>query len=684
MSDTWIGKIIGGCRLECLIGKGGMGVVYMAHQLHLDRKVAIKILSPARLSSCAEQQNVIKRFQREARLAARLQQDNAVQIYDFGEDNDIYYIIMQYIRGMTLEQLLQKNGPLSVEQCLHVIKEVAKALEAAHGQGIIHRDIKPANIMIRRDKTIVVADFGLAKVTHLLSTISIVGACLGTLGYMPPEQTTGDQEIDHRSDIYSLGATCFHLLTGRRPFEGDSAVAIIYKQAMAKPPDIRQFRNDVDEPVIAIIQRMMAHDPNDRWQSASELLAAVAEVEAGGGSKEIKTVVKSNARSHGRRKKHRTVTQLLAPPLLPGEQRLASRVSDFWGLKENNHCQRQGCSQEWTQAQIADKKALIFRRRIWCAECLWQQFSHNMAGGRIGKLESGHLGDYWLSIKAVDEFVPGEPMRILYRFPLRRPKKNWEVMLQRIQRGFGLIHNIHSNNLIRVGRYTECPEHGIAYVPLEYVAGVTLDHLSLHLEHNIQKLTLSEVIALLRKLAQAMSVLHRANIVHRNITPRGIYLSLNGGVRLGNFSMAKSFTGREDLSLGASNFFEAIEDWQQNSADDTSQDAGEITTNLNSVIGTLAYMSPEQTISSLQVDQRSDIWSWGVVAYELSTGRRPFPEDNAWNTVQAIRDGDIPDIGLSIPSFLQNIISRALTRDVEKRCQNANEIVRALDLGSKI
>ena len=679
MNDAWIGKIIGGCRLECLIGKGGMGAVYLAHQLHLDRKVAMKILSPARLGSCTEQQNTIKRFQREARLAARLQHANAVQIYDFGEDNNVYYIVMQYIRGITLEQLLQKSGPLAVAQCLHVIKEVARALQAAHEQGIIHRDIKPANIMIRRDKTIVVTDFGLAKAAHILSTISVVGGCIGTLGYMPPEQTTGEKDVDHRADIYSLGATSFYLLTGHCPFEGNNAMAVIYKQALAQPPDIQQFRQDIAESVIAIIQRMMAHDPNQRWQSASELLTAVTEVEATGLSQEIKTMP-NQAPMPGRRKKHRTVTQLLAPPLLPGEQQLANRVSNFLGIRENNHCQKKDCPQEWAPAQIIDKKALIFHREIWCRECLWQELPHKMAGGRIGKLESGHLGDYWLSIKAVDEFLPGEPVRILYRFPLQRSKKNWNIMLQRIKRGFSLIRKIHSNNLIRVGSYTECPEHGIAYVPLEYVSGVTLDRLSIHIAENGQKLELAEIIALLRKLAQAMSVLHRANIVHRNITPRGIYLSLNGGVRLGNFSMAKPFAGREDLSLGASNIFEAIEALQENGADPHSQEVGEITTNFNSVIGTVAYMSPEQTISSIQIDQRSDIWSWGIVAYELLAGRRPFPENNIWDTVQAIRDGDTPDFDVAIPQVLQNIISRALTRDVEQRCQSANEIVRALDL----
>ena len=165
MNDPRIGKTIGGCRIESLIGKGGMGAVYLAHQLHLDRKVAVKLLLSSLLGNEKETKDaLVKRFRQEAFFAAKLQHPNAVQIYDFGEQEDTYYIVMQYIDGKNLEELLKERGALSIEDCLYIVKEVARALKAAHELGIVHRDIKPANIMMRRDRSIVVTEIGRAHV----------------------------------------------------------------------------------------------------------------------------------------------------------------------------------------------------------------------------------------------------------------------------------------------------------------------------------------------------------------------------------------------------------------------------------------------------------------------------------------------------------------------------------------
>jgi predicted Ser/Thr protein kinase len=268
--DPIIGKEIGHCTVQRKLGQGGMGAVYLAHHPGLNRAVAIKVL-PGDLASNPEFK---ERFFREARLAARLEHPNVVQVHDVGEEEGIHYISMQYVEGKSLDGILKERKKLSVNEALSITKRVAVALSAAAKLGIVHRDIKPHNILISKDGVVKVADFGLAKDEDANRSISEPGAIMGTPYYMSPEQARGEK-VDHRSDIYSLGATLYHILSGKRLFDGGTPVSIVMKQANDRPVAIRELEPTVPEPVAALLDRMLQKDPAMRFATADELVRAL-------------------------------------------------------------------------------------------------------------------------------------------------------------------------------------------------------------------------------------------------------------------------------------------------------------------------------------------------------------------------------------------------------------------------
>jgi serine/threonine protein kinase len=268
--DPIIGKEIGHCTVQRKLGQGGMGAVYLAHHPGLNRAVAIKVL-PGDLASNPEFK---ERFFREARLAARLEHPNVVQVHDVGEEEGIHYISMQYIEGKSLDGILKERKKLSVNEALSITKRVAVALSAAAKLGIVHRDIKPHNILISKDGVVKVADFGLAKDEDANRSISEPGVVMGTPYYMSPEQAKGEK-VDHRSDIYSLGATLYHMLSGKRLFDGGTPVSIVMKQANDRPVAIRELEPGVPDGVAALLDRMLQKEPVDRFANADELVRAL-------------------------------------------------------------------------------------------------------------------------------------------------------------------------------------------------------------------------------------------------------------------------------------------------------------------------------------------------------------------------------------------------------------------------
>lgn len=256
--------------IEKKLGEGGMGAVYRAVDSNLKRTVALKILPRDK----ATNDILVKRFQAEAQAAAQLRHKNIVCVYDSGELDGYLYIAMEYVDGIDVQDLVMRKGGLSVKRSLDIIKQVARALEHAHGQTIVHRDIKPANLLIDRDGNVKLADMGLARSIAETEEAGITraGTTVGTVDYMSPEQARDSKSADCRSDMYSLGATWYHMLAGRPLFPHGDLLNKITAHASQDPPDPRDIRPNVPESVVQIMHRMLEKKPDRRYQTPTDLL----------------------------------------------------------------------------------------------------------------------------------------------------------------------------------------------------------------------------------------------------------------------------------------------------------------------------------------------------------------------------------------------------------------------------
>ncbi|HET6712313.1 MAG TPA: Stk1 family PASTA domain-containing Ser/Thr kinase [Actinomycetota bacterium] len=262
-------------QVEARIGAGGMAEVYRGFDPVLNRTVAIKVLLP----QMARDTSFVERFRREAQAAARLNQSNIVGVYDTGSDDGTQYIVMEFIEGRTLAEFMATGRRPTPVQAAEIAQKICAAIAAAHAQGVIHRDIKPGNVMITREGVIKVMDFGIARVLGP-ETAPQTSAVLGTASYLSPEQAQGGP-VDARTDIYSLGAVLYELLTGRPPFTGDTPVAVAYKQVNETPAVPSSLNPDVPARLDAVVMKALSKNPSNRYQTADEFSADLARVVAG-------------------------------------------------------------------------------------------------------------------------------------------------------------------------------------------------------------------------------------------------------------------------------------------------------------------------------------------------------------------------------------------------------------------
>ncbi len=262
------GKEIGGCKIIKKLGEGGMGVAYQAHHTRLDRAVVLKILLP----DWAKDPEQAKAFLLEAQAAARLEHPRIVQVYDQGSQGGLHYITMQFVDGETLEDLMARQKQIPSLKAISIIKAALEGLGEAHRHGIVHRDVKPSNILLGKDGSIRLSDFGLAlKMTKGKAQDTKI---IGTPLYMSPEQIWGI-EMDGRSDIYSMGATLYHMLAGKPPFDGATATDIVSAHVNNPAPDIRQAASGISKAMAELLLNMMAKQPEDRPSSVEAVLAAL-------------------------------------------------------------------------------------------------------------------------------------------------------------------------------------------------------------------------------------------------------------------------------------------------------------------------------------------------------------------------------------------------------------------------
>ena len=264
--DQYIGRMLDD-RYEILelIGSGGMANVYKARCHRLNRLVAVKILK----SDLADNADFRRRFRDESRAVAQLSHANIVSVYDVSTSGETEYIVMELIDGITLKQYMERRGRMDWREALHFISQIMRGLSHAHSRGIIHRDIKPQNIMVLRDGSVKVADFGIACLANASQTLT--QEALGSVHYISPEQARGDR-IDARSDIYSAGVVLYEMLTGRLPFEGDSAVSVAIQHLSSVPLAPRDIDPSIPEPLELICMKAMNSDPDKRYPTADAML----------------------------------------------------------------------------------------------------------------------------------------------------------------------------------------------------------------------------------------------------------------------------------------------------------------------------------------------------------------------------------------------------------------------------
>ncbi len=257
-------------RLERSLGNGGMGEVFAATDLMLERRVALKQLSPALVLDDAAR----KRFQREARALARINDPNVVGVFDTGEDGDRPFLVMELVEGTTLRDELRRLGRIEPTRAGAIGAGIAGGLAAAHAQGVVHRDVKPSNVFLTASDVSKVGDFGIARVERGDATLTLTGQAFGSPPYVAPEQATGGR-VDARADLYSLGCVLFHMLAGRQPFDGDDAVSMTYQHVHTVPPRVDALDPRIPADMATLVAALLEKDPADRPQTAEEVRRAL-------------------------------------------------------------------------------------------------------------------------------------------------------------------------------------------------------------------------------------------------------------------------------------------------------------------------------------------------------------------------------------------------------------------------
>lgn len=603
-----VGDVLAGkYRLVRSIGKGGMGEVFEAEHVELEKNFAIKIPTDELLDDKLN----LERFKREPKVAAATGHRCIVDVYDIGLTNQgIPFVVMEYLQGLTFGDLIERDSQVDTNLAIYVIAQVLSALTAAHAKGIIHRDLKPDNVYLVSTgqplPEVKLLDFGTSKVVSGGSTnnsLTQSGTILGTPYYMAPEQIRANPKLDHRLDVYATGVMLYEALTGQVPFHSDNVYTLVHMVLHDELIAPSTYRSDITPELEAIILKAMERDRDERFDSAESMLRAllpfVDEMTR------MRVWVPESLRS-------------AEPPALDGDPR-RSGFNTALGPRSSHG----GLSDA---GEISSELPLILGRYV--------------ALRRLGR---GRTGTLYLG-RTAEAGIIHHPVAIKRVFAhLTESKSAVRSFIKEAKLTQKVIHP----NIIRL---LDFGEHGGRYVSVaEYVHGYHLDVLAQFLASTRRPLALEHVIYIIYRVLQALAHAHSLpgdggllGLIHGDIAPHNIHISVDGQVKLTDFGLGRALTGAAN--------------------------EGTDRTKVN-----FAYMAPEQ-VNDEPVDQRTDLFSVGIVLYEMLTNQPLFGSGGDAITVMRVSKADVPDIRHVRPDLspqVAQVIQTALARDPATRYQTA-------------
>lgn len=564
--------LFGRYRIIRTLGQGAMGVVYLAEDSQLRRRVALKFPT----ISGPGHQNLLDRFYREARSAACLSHRNICTVYDVGKIENTHFIAMAYIEGKTLSDRIEDGAVSSQQTAAELIRKLSQALLAAHQQNVIHRDLKPANIIVDAHDEPIVMDFGLARQSDIEDArLTATGAVMGTPAYMSPEQTEGDKDlIGPATDVYSLGVIFYELLSGDKPFHG-SVASVLVKVLTEEPPRLSELRGDVDPQLEVICSQMMAKKLEDRFSSMTNVTEALTRWLQGNSE----TISDS--------------------PLNTQSGAVAAHGYDVGGTIDGQY---------QVERRIKGGMSTVYIVR------------DNVTQKRYALK----------SLEDIEE-VP-----------------NRENLAGRFEREAAVWVNLdHHDNIVQA--HALLRRTGQPMLLLEYMTGPSLnDVLAKH-----GRLSVRQSVKWARQFCVGMQYVHtktfpggQEGTLHRDIKPSNIMFDQSGTLKVTDFGLASLNDGRVKSISGQ-------------------------------FLGTVGYSNPEQLRNAKHIDRRAEVFSFGIVLYEMLTGTHPFPADTMAEAIQSIQFRD-PEWN-SVPPILKPVVQRCLEKSPEPRFQSFAELNQALE-----
>ncbi len=511
--DSLLGRQLANFKIERVIGRGGMATVYFGHDVQLHRPVAIKIID----ARYRDHPAYIDRFLRESRVVATWRHEHIVQIYYAGDEDGLYYFVMEYIDGGDLGVYLAQHGtdraPVPLAEVLRIGDAVAQALDYAHAQGVIHRDVKPANVLLARDGRVVLTDFGLALDVNQGSLGEVFGSSL----YIAPEQARRSADAVPQSDLYALGVILYQMLTGALPFNDPSPTSVALQHMTVAPPPPRQLNPALNLDTEAVLLKALSKSPAERYPTGRALMTALESALGVSASILSQTQLSKTTR------------------LARGDESLLG-----WQLDE-------------------------------------YRLDAVLGHGGMARIYRGldvQLNRY-AAIKVIDT-----PFRADADYSAR------------FKREAQAIAQLDHPNIVRLFRYGEAA--GLLYMAMQYMEGADLHAVSAERRKRGERLPPDRISSIVREIGAALDYAHAKGVIHRDVKPSNIIINTDGHAVLTDFGLALlTETGSR----------------------------GEI-------FGSPYYIAPEQAMSSASVTPQSDLYSVGVIVYELVTGRVPFEADS--------------------------------------------------------